>query len=295
MRHIPIHNLQEEFDELKGTGAFELWKENASKHLEKIASLSPDERSSYWRNNNIWMELYPALSRLSGNKCWYTESKDTEYSVDHFRPKALSKNHDGKEIHEFGYWWLSYRWENFRLACSLVNLLRKDRFTDDEEVYGKGNFFPLDLDNGTIANVGDQFCLCERRLLLDPTIASDTEKISFDQNGEPYPTYTLEENSDYNLKGKFSIKYYGLKHRPFIRERAKIWANCNNLVEVTNNYLKVNIENQDLVVSKMEECYNKLVEMGNYRSPYSMVVKNYLIIKKKDPNYEWLDNVLRVI
>ncbi|HAH23989.1 MAG TPA: hypothetical protein DCL77_09575 [Prolixibacteraceae bacterium] len=295
MRHIPIQNLQEEFDEMYGTGAFESWKIKASEHLEQIKSMNPDERSNHWKKNNIWMDLYPALSRLSGHKCWYSEKKESEFSVDHFRPKALSKNHDGNKIQESGYWWLSYYWGNFRLAGNLVNLLRKDRFTDEEEVYGKGNFFPLDLENGSKAQEGDLYCTIESRLLLDPIVASDTEKISFDQNGEPYPSYSEGDDLKNYMRGKLSIKYYGLKHTPLTRERAKIWVNCNNLVELTNNYLKYNINNPALVTNKLDTCFEQFAEMANFKSPFSMVVKNYLLFKCKETNYEWLEKVLKVI
>lgn len=298
MRFIKVSKLQSIFDARKGNWEFQKWCTRAQGHLSEITNLSPSERSKYWANNNIWSELYFALSELSGHKCWYSEAKENscEFQIDHFRPKALSKNHDWTQIHEYGYWWLSYSWENFRLAWTLVNYLRKDRFSDSEEVYGKGVFFPLDLLNGPKASVNDLYCNCEKKLLLDPTIASDIIKISFDVNGESFPTYTESENPEYYLQWLYSIKYYWLNHASLIRGRQELWTKCDLLVKRTYNDIQFNIkENKNLINPIIDSCINQIAEIWSFENQFSMVVRNYVQLKHKEPGYWWLEQALQTI
>lgn len=296
MRVIHIDDLKYVFDELKGRGAFEAWLEKADKHLNAIRNLDKQNRIKYWSDHNIWGELYPALSKLSGNKCWYTEAPDNsnEWEIDHYRPKAKSINEKGKIIRYDGYWWLSYHWKNFRLAGSLVNKLRRDRFTDNDEVYGKGNFFPLE-DVNSVGQPEDMDCDCERPLLIDPINPIDVTLISFDKNGEPYPTYNNDDNPLNYKKAILSIKYYGLKHDPLDRGRSKVWSNCETVVSIAHNYIKNNINDAIRRQEKINNCYLQLAKYSKKDAPYTMVVRNFVREKLKDDNYSWLTNVELVL
>lgn len=297
MRVINISELRNKFDRLEGNhvGSFDTWVQRAEQCLKDIRPMSKADRAAYWTRNNIWRELYPALSELSGHKCWYSEAPENsnEWEIEHYRPKALSKAEDGAIILENGYWWLSYSWTNFRLAGALVNKLRRDRFDLDGEVYGKGNFFPLD--GIEVAQVGDEDCECERPLLIDPINPRDVTLISFDQNGEPYATYSKEDNLLYHRKGVLSIKFYGLDHKPLCRGRSKIWANCEMAVNKAHNYIKNNINDPVRRDKKIDECFLLLHNYSKYTEPYSMVVRNFVKEKIKDEEYSWLKDIERVL
>ena len=294
MRFIPIDNLPAEYDNINGVGSFALWLAEAESHLNNIRNLAPAERGAYWSKHSIWTKLYSTLSAMSGNKCWYSEAPENsgEWEIDHFRPKAQSKQENKIIIRDDGYWWLSYHWQNFRLAGSLVNKLRKDRFTNNNEVFGKGNFFPLE--NGSpIAQIGDLYCTCERPMLLDPTKVRDCSLLTFDESGESFPRYSLGEDFIKHERAKISINYYGLNHTPIKRGRAMIWQKCERLIDETNNFLSVYINQPQDMESKISSCYSALVELTDKNAPYSMVARNFLTIKAKQ--YGWLEEIITVM
>lgn len=297
MRYIDISDFEETFNRLNADTTFRDWLDIASQHLENIRFLNAKGRSDYWAKNNHWKELYKTLSELSGHKCWYSESPEnsSEWEIEHYRPKAQSKDESGVVIRDDGYWWLSYHWKNFRLAGSLVNKLRKDRFQNGVEVYGKGNYFPLNQ-NSLIAQPDDLICNCESPLLIDPINPNDVTLISFDSNGDVYPTYSEEENSINNRKAILSIKFYGLDHTPIQRSRCKIWQKCETIVEATNNYIKYHNPTQLQINSKISECYAELVNLTKKTEPYTMVAKCFIKEKSKDKdNYPWLENINTVL
>lgn len=297
MKYILIENLVE----IMGEDRFLQWEEMARNHLNEIENMSSADRAKYFKRNSAWNDLYAHLSELSGHKCWYSEAPEnsSEWSVDHFRPKNESKNENNEIILEEGYWWLAYYWKNYRLSGSLVNLCRKDRFHDDDEVYGKGAFFPLDLTKGATAQPYDMDCECEIPLLLDPINPFDVTLVSFDKDGGVYETYNEDDDLWKHTRAKLSIKYYGLDHEPIKRGRRKVWHNCEIIIEDTRNKLQLaNINHYDITIKEkcVADCYKKLVNLSCYKKPYSMVVYSIIKEKIKDPLYEpWLKDVLTVL
>lgn len=292
-----LNTLKNAFNSLDGNdeNSFETWLETADKHLQRVKELDPSERGKYWSKNNIWSDLYPALSKLSKHKCWYSEAPEnsSEWEIEHFRPKGQALGLEREVLRSDGYWWLSYKWHNFRLAGSLVNKLRKDRFTDEEHVFGKGNFFPLCNDD--IGQPEDEYCECERPLLLDPLKPRDVTLISFDQNGEPFPTYSEEQSSLYFSRALNSIKYYGLDHKPICRGREKIWKKCELTISRAHNYIVNNINDPVRRDDRIDQCYWQLMEFSQQSEPYSMVVRNFVKEKIKDEKYSWLKDVQQVL
>lgn len=297
MRYVDITDLKETFDRLKGIGSFSNWEKRAKNHLVAIESKNTKkERATYWNSNNIWSELYPALSELSGDKCWYSESKENsgEWQVDHFRPKAKSIDEEGNELLEYGYWWLSYDWKNFRLSGTLVNYLRKGRFDEGDEVKGKGNFFPL-KDKSKVAIPKDMICKAEKPLLLDPTKANDITLLSFDEVGVAYETYNEKDDLFKHLRASVSIKCYGLQHTPLIRGRARVWSSCDEIVKNTQNDLLLHKDVDELVDDAIASCYEQLASLANKKKPHSMVVFNFIKTKSSDDDYKWLKAALVAI
>lgn len=297
MRYIDISDFEETFNRLNPDTTFKDWLNVANEHLESIRFLDSKGRSTYWANHNFWKKLYSTLSELSGHKCWYSESPEnsSEWEIEHYRPKANSKNENGIVIREDGYWWLSYYWGNFRLAGSLVNKLRKDRFENGKEVYGKGNYFPL-IQGSLVAQPDDFICNCENTLLIDPVNPSDVTLISFDSNGDVFPTFSCTDNIINNQKALLSIKFYGLDHTPIQRSRIKVWQKCETIVELTNNYIRYHNPTQSQIHLKISECYTDLVKLTRKSEPYTMVVKCFIKEKVKDKNnYPWLENINLVI
>lgn len=149
---------------------------------EKLEALSIDERKDYIKSkSHIWRGFAKYLSKMSYGKCWYSEAKDAgaNFDVDHFRPKAEAKRTE-ELIDEYGYAWLAFDWENFRLSAQNCNRLNKDEGT--EVTVGKGSWFPL-LDTSPKANWDNRCITDELPLLLDPLVKEDLSFIDFDDRG----------------------------------------------------------------------------------------------------------------
>lgn len=296
MRPINIKDLTRVYDEIHGKGAFDIWEKEANNHLGKIKKLSQSGRKNYLNRHNHWGKLYSALSALSFGKCWYSESpaNSNEWEIEHFRPKLKSKDEKGKILRNDGYWWLSFYWKNFRLAGTLVNKVRRDRFKIDGKPFGKGNFFPLDFTGGAVIAVPyDNHCGCETTYLLDPVTPRDTQYISFDENGDAIENAD-PINDSFNFKrAELSIYFYGLNHTPIATARKQIWESCKNEIELAHNYYKNKAILQKLRDTYIEQCFNKIFEMSRPDKPYTSVVYAYVRYKKKD--YPWLEGLYEVI
>ncbi|MCB9207707.1 MAG: hypothetical protein H6611_10455 [Ignavibacteriales bacterium] len=132
--------------------------------------------------------------------------------------------------------------------------------------------------------------------MIDPINPNDVTLISFDSNGDVYPTYSAEENLINNTKAILSIKFYGLDHTPIQRSRNKIWQKCETIIETANNYIKHHNPTQLQVNSKISECYVELVSLTKKTEPYTMVVKCFIKEKSKDKDkYPWLENINTVL
>ncbi|GHV25893.1 hypothetical protein FACS1894176_05520 [Bacteroidia bacterium] len=296
MRYIDISEFEAVFNRLNPNTNFQSWMDEADIHLSNIRNLQSSERSKYWTEHNHWGQLYTTLSELSGHKCWYSESLEnsSEWEIEHYRPKAKSKNENGVVLRDDGYWWLSYHWKNFRLAGSLVNKLRKDRFDEKSNVYGKGNYFPLLTQ--TIAQPDDFICNCESPILIDPIVPGDVVLISFDSNGQVYPTYDQTTNVINYNRALLSIKFYGLDHTPIERSRKKVWEKCQRIIDLTNNFIQFHNPTSEALNNKISESYSELVNLTKKSEPYTMVVKCFIREKSKDKgNYPWLENINLVL
>lgn len=105
-----------------------------------------------------------ALERAQHGKCCYCEvliEKPYAHShVEHWRPKAYSKqSRDAEELRP-GYYWLAYNWDNLFLSCHFCNSSNK------------GNLFPLSNPDDRARNHHADLT-AERPLLLKPDGAED--------------------------------------------------------------------------------------------------------------------------
>ena len=236
MRHVDVDRLRE----IMGDEEYERWREEAVEHVESIRGLSHEERSAYFQRHNNWVQLYQHLSYLSHNKCWYSESPEgaSEFEIDHFRPKNRSRNADGVTILEDGYWWLAYDETNFRLSGSLVNRRRRDRFDPTKKVVGKGDYFPLDLEQCQACEPEGDLDY-EVTYLLDPTNFQDVTLIAFDKDGKVVPTFR-KGTFEYE-RASVSIDFLGLDHTPLNRQRQTIWKQCEIEIEKAAQKIKSNM------------------------------------------------------
>jgi uncharacterized protein (TIGR02646 family) len=156
-------------------------------------------------------------------KCWYSESRESvsSYHVDHFRPKGRIKKLDG--TFEEGYWWLAFRWENYRISGQLVNIRKSDRF-------------PLARSYKAVScndNSEDDECLqYESPYLLDPCKDDEAWLISFRENGEAAYAGTDEDEKH---RVDFTIDILDLngksKQNRLVNNRHLVWTKCALTIE----------------------------------------------------------------
>src|SRR4051812_48374124 len=118
------------------------WAARAKQAEEAVEAAQPAVRSAAVNARSaIWRDLKDTLKQVSHNKCWYCESIDirSDNAVDHFRPKAAVADSPAHE----GYWWLAFKWENYRFCCTYCNSRRLD---DRGNVGGKADRFPLRIE-----------------------------------------------------------------------------------------------------------------------------------------------------
>lgn len=163
-----------------------------------------------------WGKLKPWLLALSGGKCWFTDTTNngSHYDVEHFRPKAESKNFDGS-VRE-GYWWLAFDYTNYRLAGGVPNAK-------------KGGWFPL-CDGSRCSTLDIRCEESEVPYLLDPISSTDHLLLAFDEEGNaipvPSPDNWATELGKWNkARAEESIKRYKLnEHDALPERRRKFWS-----------------------------------------------------------------------
>lgn len=173
--------------------------------------LSDDQRYALIDiNNQIWRDLMPWLKNLSNGKCWYSEARGcaTYWHVDHFRPKNEVKGLDGVPYE--GYWWLAFKWQNYRLAGSAINVPKSSKF-------------PI-RDNTDWARGPDDDIDDEHPYLLDPTCDEDPALLVFDEQGKAAPA---EPNDSWHKeRAEVSIEILNLNYDNLKRGRKRVWDKC---------------------------------------------------------------------
>ena len=99
------------------------WEEKAKEAYETVLALSPEERSgAINRFSHLWTQLKDVLQSHFHGKCWYCEAiqERSDNAVDHFRPK----NKVFECPKHGGYWWLAFKWLNYRYSCTFCNSRR---------------------------------------------------------------------------------------------------------------------------------------------------------------------------
>lgn len=170
------------------------------------------------------------LRELFANKCGYCEIEygGAPSDVEHFRPKArIDYVLDGRKMSYIpGYYWLAADWDNLIYSCQHCNRreLHEHQVHQDspakKRTSGKGNLFPLSEEGRRLT--ARQAVTQEEpyRLLLDPCRDDPNLHLRFHCDG--FVT-AREEGDGLSLKGKTSIRVYGLD-RVDLRDRRKAIA-----------------------------------------------------------------------
>jgi len=172
----------------------------------------------------IWRDLDPKLAVLTKNKCWYSESRNptADKNVDHFRPKSRVEE---DPTHE-GYWWLAFRWQNYRYSSQWCNQRRVDDISGTEG--GKWDHFPLRSGGFRARQEGDDIEL-EEPDLLDPIDPDDWKLLTFRPDGHPTPAKQFGTR-EYD-RAATSIQIYHLHCKELVTERRAVAGMVQRVVQ----------------------------------------------------------------
>jgi uncharacterized protein (TIGR02646 family) len=172
----------------------------------------------------IWKDLAPSLAELRRGKCWYSESLNpmADKNVDHFRPKSRVAE---DATHE-GYWWLAFRWQNFRLASQWCNQRRNDKINKTSG--GKADHFPLRPQSFRARQEADDY---EREdiELLDPVDPEDWKLLTFRPDGRPTPA--KPQGTPEFERAKTSIDVYHLHCKELVDDRRPLAGRIQRLIQ----------------------------------------------------------------
>lgn len=293
MRYIDIQKLEDAANAIN-------WDTTKKAHWNVMQGLSVSDRKKYITKHPDWNKLQAAMLELSHNKCWYSEAPigNSDFEVDHFRPKNKSKQKNDytnpkskSRVHkENGYWWLAYDFSNYRLAGALANKLRRDRLGDCEDVKGKGDYFPLDLVNGTVAT-DEADISCEEPILLDPTNEVDVTLLTFDK-GKPVAATIEPDEID---RVKQSIFYYHLDLDQLNTARKIVWDDCVDHIKDAKQCID-NSKTPSERRAMMKKCFKELrKQVDSERKSYTSTAKACLMVYAELDGYSWLKNLVRTL
>lgn len=248
------------------------WVDEAERITEQLRA-APDANArkalreqyeGFWRDERIrnWL-----LSHFN-DKCWYSEAYETvsPLHVDHFRPKGNINDGHGNQLGE-GYWWLTFEWENYRIAGHLINSK-------------KGDIFPIL--HGHRANADDPFSLDQEcPTLIDPCTL-DAGLISFEKEEGlciAIPAANIDDTD--RQKAERTIEILGLNIRDRLnRKRTQRWDEClMKIAEYTGCRTTRRADNLVRLTKKL--LTEELRQKTAYEAEFSSVAK--ACIRKNAP------------
>ena len=254
------------------------WVQIADNHTITILPLTREQRSVYFdlTHNKHWNEpaFLELLKEHGKRKCWYTESRsEVQLFVDHFRPKLMVTKITGSYNYaeagtrplQNGYYWLAYKYQNFRIVNNISNKR-------------KGGYFPLSSISVSVEVYPTGDITPEINMLLDPCIQTDVNLILYNII-KPKPVYSLIQNSHNYHRAEISIMAYNLDDALLQNLRKKVLKMCNNLFIEAEKAFNRNDWN-----SLSINC-SKLVDMLSPEAEFTMMIEHRLIGLNKD----WID------
>lgn len=194
-QHIPLILRNE--GEVAKNALIDEYSQNSSLYTSR-PGISSRQVSKMIFDNSIYGDssVKDQLKSDQYYKCCYCEASFYDNSfgdVEHYRPKQGYYKHQGTNKLTYpGYYWLAYNWENLLYSCEICNRRHKK------------NNFPLAHESTRVLNhqqanrIQDEDCL-----LIDPVKEDPSRYITFVKE---VPVAIND-----NLKGKTSIKVYGLE------------------------------------------------------------------------------------
>jgi len=261
------------------------WSQRAQQAENAVAAAQPEDKSAEVnRHSQVWQDLKETLRNVRRGKCWYCESIDirSDNAVDHFRPKNAVTECPGHE----GYWWLAFRWENYRFCCTFCNSRRVDQATGQGG--GKAGHFPLQ-DETRRAHTPACNLYDEEPMLLDPTVKADPGFLWFDETGRamPNPICCSNANGYPHKRVTVSIELYHLNHTDIVERRKDLCSDIRRRVEEADRYFGKYDTGDGTARQAFEDAVKDLQERLEANAPYSATARAMLMgLRSKHPVVE---------
>ena len=278
------------------------WLERRDAAEEAIEACPDKERRQELLSGHfsgVWgdRELKENLAKITHYKCWYCETPLTrdDLVVDHYRPKGRVFEEDPDNE---GYWWLAFRFSNFRLSCKFCNELRDDKVGGTRG--GKGTHFPL-LDGSVRATAGKRNLGSEYPVILDPMRKADVECLMFLADSKASPRYSKDVDAERFGRAKESIRILHLNHGRLRKARGQI---CNQVIETIErgdlayyNYLEIRSSNADVIsVARARMAYEDAIQrLDNFLKDgayYAAAARSIIRQARAAEGREWLEVLL---
>ena len=156
---------------------------------------------------------------------------------------------------------------------------------------GKGDYFPLDIANGSVvANRGTNLAH-ELPILLDPTNEYDTSLITFDKNGEPLIPADCSDTDKF--RAEKSIFFYHLDLEQLNHYRNQTWNKCEVTLKDIDDAV-TDAPNEHAKREVLRIACRTLSELTNKRAAFSMTA--WACIDANTDKYsKWLKNLKKVL
>jgi hypothetical protein len=212
------------------------WEARAQEAAEAVGAAQAAARpAEINKRSAVWQELKGTLRQASHDKCWYCESVDirSDNAVDHYRPKnAVAECTD-----HHGYWWLAFKWENYRFCCTFCNCRRIDQETGAGG--GKADHFPLWHEERRAKAPTDNLA-DEEPMLLDPSVPADPGFLWFDETGQamPNPACCGDAGGYLCKRVDASRLLYHLNHTDIVERRKDLCAEVRRRSDKAARYFQ---------------------------------------------------------
>jgi hypothetical protein len=234
----------------------------------RAAANEADRAQIIEANEKLWRDdrIRNWLLQQFANKCWYTEACDSVSSihVDHYRPKGRAKDLAGNEYE--GYWWLAFKWNNYRICGQLINVKKLDIFPIIE---------------GARANPDDPISLqLEAPLLIDP-LTDQTRLISYERDDDAciaVPAAGINEVDEHRAEKTIEVLGLNLRSR-LNQKRADYWDRCRMAIA---DYRGAEGP-QALRIVVQASALKRLKEMVDYKAEFSSVSEACIRKNAPDP------------
>lgn len=201
------------------------WRQKAAEAQRDLdLATTPKQRAEILKKKRHWADLSKMLREASGDKCWYSESREraSRMDIDHFRPKGTVLESNGTT--RPGYPFLAYDFRNYRLSAQLMN----QRSRAQGRGRGKHQQFPLQSDSPSAEDTAG--IAAEKPLLLDPTVPRDPRLLTFDEEGRAKPSVSQARDRVGRERAERTVDVLWLDRPELGDGRKAAWAEAHGRI-----------------------------------------------------------------